>query len=393
MELVDGTHRRDHGMINRLTILLLFCLTLASVGCTSPWHKKEVQAARISEPPLSESMTSKELVELLNRQNSDLQGWRSTSARMEVRVPNLPRQKLNDASIACQSPNYFRLTASGLIASADLGSNNKRCWFYVTPGEKAVMTWRHEDTPLLQHIPEGVPYVDPSWLMLVLGVTPLDADEYRIRSNGSILELAKIEDTASGRPVRSVIRVDRTRRVVREHAIYDSEGHKLVGAMLGTHRWVNNKLIPHSVTLDFPQMRSEIRLTFRDIETNPNLPDALWHLPDHDLRVVDLGDLIRNKLMADSGERYSSAANAEFYPPQIELQNPEFGDAGQAMQRSAFVPSTSQTAPESNSFAAEEIPEPEWSVNPISHTRSIPASNPSPAARRPKRGFFGRIGF
>lgn len=385
-------------MINRITICLLLSLTVQSVGCTSSWRKEELQAARVTEPPLAANTTSQELVELLNRQNKDLQGWRSTTARMEVRIPNFPRQKLNDASIACQSPNYFRLTADGMIAHADLGSNNQRCWFYVTPGEKAVFTWRHEDTPLLQHIPDGVPYIDPNWLMLVLGVTPLDASEYRISSNASMLELAKIEDTPSGRPLRRIIRVDRTRRVVREHAIYDSEGHKLVSAVLGSHRWVNNQLIPHSVTLDFPQMKSEIRLTFRDIETNPNIPDALWHLPDHDLQVVDLGNLIRNKMQADQGERYVSAANDQFHPPQIQLQTPEFGSS---MQHTDYAPS--QSANETtNPFAAQrysdppaadEIPEPDWSTTPISHSREIPPNNFAPAGRKPKRRFFGRFGF
>lgn len=389
MEQVGAKHRQDHGMINRLTTILL-CLTLATTGCQSSWRKQDMQAARVTEPPLAADMTCVELVDFLNRQNKDLQGWRSSSTRMEVRVPNFPRQKLNNAAIACQSPNYFRLTASGLIATADLGSNNQRCWAYVKPGEPAVLTWRHEDTPLLQHIPTGVPYIDPNWLMLVLGVTPLDANEYRMNSSGSILEMAAIEDAPSGRPMRRVIRVDRTRRVVREHAIYDSEGHKLVSAVLGNHRWVNNKLMAHSVTLDFPQMQSEIKLTFKDIETNPHLPDTLWHLPDHELQVVDLGDMIRNNMLADSAQQPAPAFNDQSQSPRIQLQAPSFDDQ---YPKSAAVQSESQfygSESEPNPFATEEVPEPEWSTTPISHARTIDTA--APAAKPKRRGFFGRFG-
>ena len=371
-------------------------------------------------------MTSVELVDFLNRQNRDLNGWRSTSTKMEVKFPNIPRQRLSGA-IACQAPNYFRLTASNLIATADLGSNNQRCWVYSKPGEGAVMTWRHEDTPLLQQVPTGVPYIDPNWLMLVLGVSPLDANEYDIRpAEGGQLWLTAVEDTASGRPIRRVIKVDRVRRVIREHAIYDSEANLLVSAILGNHRWSGDKLIPNSVTLSFPRMKSEIRLAFNDVETNPHLPDSLWHLPNHDLEVVDLGEVIRSRFAPDtfspaqnefspSQNEFSSAIadnNGQYQPPQIQLQQPDFNDAGFAgtddsvfgdnqPTRHAFVDPSITSGPResfpsqfdgTNTTAdAEAIPEPEWSANPISHSRNLDGPSPTGTAPRKRRSFFDRF--
>lgn len=409
-------------MISRFTNFIFFLILLTGTGCQSSWSKKDTFSAnRVSEPPLSERMTSAELVNFLNRQNRDLNGWRSTSTKMEVKFPNIPRQRLNGA-IACQAPNYFRLTASNLIATADLGSNNQRCWVYSKPGEGAVMTWRHEDTPLLQQVPTGVPYIDPNWLMLVLGVSPLNPNEYDIRpSEAGQLWLTAIEDTASGRPIRRVIKVDRVRRVIREHAIYDSEANLLVSAVLGNHRWSGDKLIPNSVTLSFPRMKSEIRLAFSDVETNPHLPDSLWHLPDHDLEVVDLGEVIRSRFAPDTfpsrQEDFSSAVaetNGQYQPPQVKLQQPVFGDSGFAEPvrtvfgddsptRHAFVePSTIRSLDDSfssefdgmNTTAeADAIPEPEWSASPISQTRAIEASSaaPAPPASQKRRGFLDRF--
>ena len=166
-------------MIDSIKNCILLISVCSSVGCQFPWTKAE---PRSTQPPaLSMNITSDELVQHLNSKTQGLEGWRCTSTRMQVRLPNGMSQRLKGA-IACQAPNYFRLTASNVIATADLGSNNHRCWVYVKPGESAVMTWKHEDTALLQQIPSGVPYIDPNWLMLVLGVTPLDPADYEISS-------------------------------------------------------------------------------------------------------------------------------------------------------------------------------------------------------------------
>ena len=287
-------------MIRNPATILLLLTAVSTSGCLWGRHGKDVSAARIQEPPLSENMTTQELVDYVNRQNQDLNGWQSTATKMEVRLPNMIPQRLS-GSIACQTPSYFRLTADNLVAKTDLGSNNHRCWFYVQPGESAVMTWKHEDTPLLQQVPLGVPHIDPNWLMLVLGITPLDASDYQIRSAANQqLWLESIAASPSGRPLRRVIKVDRVHHVVREHLIADSEANVLVKAVLSDHRWKDNRLIPHCVQLDFPQMKTEIRLTFREIETNPRLPDSLWYLPDSEVDVVDVGEIIRHKIAAEN---------------------------------------------------------------------------------------------
>lgn len=278
-----------------LTALLL----LAGVcGCSLSSRQQQVE---YRDPALPMSLSREELVTYLNNQHQGLDGWRCTSTRMSVRLPNGMCQRLKGA-IACQSPQYFRLTASNVIARTDLGSNASRCWVYVKPGESALMTWKHQDTSLLQQIPTGIPYIDPNWLMLVLGITPLNVDEYEL-SHGPAgtreLWLTAIEQSPTGRPLRRVIKVDTMRGVVREHSVYDSEAHPLVRAILSGHKSHGGNLIPGTVKLQFPQMDSEMSLAFANIEVNPPLPDALWQLPDHNVEVVDLGEIIRAKMMAE----------------------------------------------------------------------------------------------
>ena len=344
-------------MIRCNFILWLTIATVSgSAGCQSPLHNAEV---RNVDPALPMTMECAELVTYLNRQNQGLQGWRCTSTTLHVRLPNGITQRLN-GNIACQAPHCFRLKASNLIATADIGSNASRCWFYSHPGDPALITWKHEDTPLLAQIPSGIPYIDPNWLMLVLGVKPLDAEEYAIsKAPGGLSELwlTSIEDNPGGRPMRRVIKVDTVRGVIREHALYDSEANPLVRAQLSQHKSCGGSLLPGHVQLLFPQMDSEMVLKFNGVETNPSFQDELWRLPDNNMHVVDLGEVIRRKIATDQ----RSTAQT----PQLRLQPPDFGQSG----RSAFVPPT-ETRLDGSPVSKPAIDEPDWD-HPISASRTV----------------------
>ena len=409
-------------------ISILITVLSGTTGCSMPGRQKQVQHR---DPALPMTLNREELVSYLNNQNQGLDGWQSTSTRLAVRLPNGMYQRLKGA-IACQSPQYFRLTASNVIARTDLGSNASRCWVYVKPGESALMTWKHQDTSLLQQIPTGIPYIDPNWLMLVLGIKPLDVNDYEL-SRGPAgtreLWLTAIEQSATGRPLRRVIKVDTMHGVVREHSVYDSEAHPLVRAVLSGHKPHGGNLIPSCVKLQFPQMDSELALTFGNIEVNPNLPDALWRLPDHGVKVVDLGKIIRNKMLAegipfDSQEEspwtektveksnpFADDDNA-FNSPKASLQSPVFDsdDQSKRVKTAALFQPSNDEAPnwdEHASSPAFDEEEPDFDDGPVFHESAFtqeadnstfvgqPAKTltktPPPPPKK-KRGFFGLFG-
>ncbi|MEZ6122145.1 MAG: hypothetical protein R3C49_03085 [Planctomycetaceae bacterium] len=382
------------------TVLVLVVFQIAFSGCQNPSRQHQVHR---SDPALPMTLSRDELVELLNRQNTGLDGWKCMSTRLTAKMPGLPTQHLN-GYIACQTPQYFRLTADNLIAKADLGSNVSRCWVYVKPGENAVMTWKHEDTALVQQMTTGIPYIDPNWLMLVLGIRPLDANDYELSRSADgkpELWLTAVEQSPTGRPLRRVIKVDTYGGVVREHAIYDSEGRPLVQALLSKHKSHDGHLIPTIVRLTFPQMDTELALSFTGIETNPNLPDSLWHLPETNVTVVDLGEMARHQMMlAQHGSQETSAGNAFSSRPRARLQPPVFRNP----VRSAFAGESDRSAMdgtplkltngvEEPDWATEgdaEVAEPNWET-PISLPRDVgfPDQPTQPAGQR--RGFLSRL--
>ncbi len=378
-------------MINRAGKFITMVAVLLPTGCQSVWR----QEAKYVDPVLPADMTCGELVHHLNGQHQGLESWRSTSTVMWVRLPNGVRQRL-EGVIACRAPQYFRLTAENLIADADLGSNASRCWMYVRPGDPVVVTWRHEDTSLLQQMPTGMPYIDPNWLMLVLGVKPLDANDYEISTGPAgthELWLTAIENSANGRPLRRVIKVDTVRGYIREHAVYDSEAHPIVRAQLSEHKQHNGHRIPTKVKLEFPQMDSEISLTFRTIETNPHLSDELWKLPERNMQVVDLGKVVRQKLMAEGHGR--SGDDRTFQPPVARLKAPQFDEpprtAFDADARANSFDGAPFNPPETT---APTVAEPEWDL-PSSGSGIKQIGYPEKEVTKPKSGWrrfwpFGR---
>lgn len=345
-----------------VTWAALFITMLSVFGCQSPWRSEP----EYREPALSMNITRDELVQHLNSQRHGLEGWRSASTVMWVNMPRMPPVRL-EGVIACQAPQYFRLTADTLIAEADLGSNASRCWAYFRPGPAEIQTWRHEDTKLLHHLPTELPYIDPNWLMMMLGIRPLNPADYDLgRDPGGSQELwlTAVEDIADSRPLRRVIKVDAVHGVAREHAVYGDSTTPVMRALVSRHRNHDGHLIPTQIKLEFPQKGAEISLTFRSIEANPHLPDDLWTMPERNLRQLDIGAIAQQFAMRRSGGLNSDRAHQL---PGIHLGQPEF----RSPNKSAMVPGTRSE----NSFISPDFDEPDWDT-PTSQVRQISISEP-----------------
>jgi hypothetical protein len=276
-------------ILTRATAIAVLCIS----GCTGLGRPQET---RYIEPVLPMSLSATELVDHLNRQHPGLHCWRCTDLTATANMPGTPRMRMS-GQLACEAPNHFRLKAKNTFAQTDLGANSDRCWFYAQPGEQGILTWKHDDSDLLQHFQVGVPRIDPEWLMNVLCVVPLQGEDYEISpgpAGSKDLWLTAIEEGVDGRSLRRVIKVDSVSGRIREHAIYDSERTPLVRAVISEHRSVSKHLLPTKVRIEFPAMDASLVLSFGRIEANCTLPDTLWSLPhDRNVAVTDLGDVVR----------------------------------------------------------------------------------------------------
>ena len=280
-------------MTSTRTILMLILHT-TFVGCQTASNATVVHHV---DPVLSNSLTCEQLVDHLNSQNKSLHGWRCMDTRVYVSMPGVPLPQKLTGSLSCNAPSSFRLMADNFVAQADFGSNDDLCWAYVKPGEPVVMTWRHEDSHLLEYVPGGFPRLDPEWLMVVLGVQPLNAADFRIQkppAGSRELWLVALEESASGQTLRRVIKVDPVSGVAREHALIDHNGELLLRARLSNHRSCDGSLIPHLVKISFPPQKTELTLEFKNVEANCGFTDALWVPPGKDrIARLDLGDYVR----------------------------------------------------------------------------------------------------
>ena len=301
-------------------IILLLILQATLVGCLTTGKAPLVQKLPV-DPVLSHTLSCEELVDYLNVQNQGLHGWKCMETQVHVSMPGLPLPQKLSGALSCSGPSNFRLTADNFVAMADVGSNAKLSWSYFKPGEPVVMTWHHEDAHLLEYIPGNFPRLDPAWLMVILGVQPLDAQDFQIQkppTGSKELWLVSIEESASGQPLRRVIKVDTVRGFAREHSLIDHNGAHLLRVTLSNHRTCGSHVIPHAIKISFPPQKTELTLSFKGIETNCPIDDGLWTPPGGDrLAKVDLGDYVR-RTHADIPPRQKPDGQSRADVPQID---------------------------------------------------------------------------
>ncbi len=364
-------------MIKNCTIM---AMTVLLSGChVLPWSTQRQAAVG---PPLPMTVSRDDLVSHLNQQSGNLKAWQCTSVKLSARMPGARGMPPMYGSIACESPNRFHLTASNLLASADMGANSDHCWFRSTPGHDGVISWRHADAHLLQEFPSQVPYIDPDWLMLVLGVKQLDPADYVLEPGDNPqqkeLWLTSVRDTPGSGVYRYVIKVSTKQRVVVEHAAFDQDHRTIVRARLSDHRWFDGHLIPRTVHIDLPGNGTELTLSFNRIDTNPNIDTAMFQVP----RVpngdnVDLGDLIRQQRNMGSLHAWNTAPE----PPNASLGTPQFD---QPNGRPDNPPQTAEFPPD---WSTDSTPqEPDWADSAGSGSlRNVGYEKP------PRRRFLGLI--
>jgi hypothetical protein len=106
----------------------------------------------------------------------------------------------------------------------------------------------------------------------------------------------------SGQPVQKVIRVDTRHSVVLGHYLYDANRRLIAKADLSHHAVDNGVIMPHLVTLEWPQAGMQINLELGQIEINPTtIPQTIWEVPKKGpaYAAFDIGARSRNRLRRD----------------------------------------------------------------------------------------------
>jgi hypothetical protein len=218
------------------------------------------------------------------------------------------------------------------MGHADFGSNSDICWAYVKPGESVVMTWKHEDSSLLQYLPGGMPRLEPDWLMTILGVQPIDADRFELQNpplGSRELWLVAVEDAPDGSSLRRVIKVDTVLGVARLHALYDSDANPLLMAHLSDYKSCDGHELPHTVRIEFPATETQLTLKFTSIEADCTIAQSLWMPPqDRNIEMVDLGNLVRARMQHDP--RFAQRQAARVTP--VHAGQTAFNTRGGSMQ-------------------------------------------------------------
>lgn len=229
--------------------------------------------------------TKQEIVAHVNRfassegERPPLTAWRTTSANIALKgVPFV-------GTIDVEAPSRLRIIASMPIAHsqvADIGSNDEMVWFWGMPS-KEIVTIRHEHVPAALQTMQ-VPF-EPQWLMEVLGVVPMNVDDFDLRrapAGEPWVDLVAQRDTPTGQPVIRVVRVDLCHGQIIEHRIEQTNGSLIAAAKLGDYSpdVSGQFMMPHFVRIEWPVTETSLTMRLGAIHANPvSLGASGWQVP------------------------------------------------------------------------------------------------------------------
>ncbi|MFK7819555.1 MAG: hypothetical protein AB8G99_12625 [Planctomycetaceae bacterium] len=253
-------------------------------------------------PALPYQISQAELVEHLNTNSDRVHSWMSRDCGLSIRTPvGLPiRLK---ATIACEEPRNFRLVADGsLMAHADIGSNEDHCWWWMQPGENVIFTVPHSEMDYVRNHPfmkknMSMPF-EPDWLMEVLGVTKLSAENMTMHrdSHPERVNLVSEHHSPDGRMFRRVTVVDLHGGHIVGHRMVDSSNHTIARATLSDFQFKQGAKLPGKIALDWPTMDMSMTFTIRNLSVNGQLQPNLWNAPaDKSVTHVSLPDQLRRQ--------------------------------------------------------------------------------------------------
>ena len=274
----------------------MFAAALLLMGCgCSAWNRwrHPNPYAEKAPPTFQEDFTKERLVAHIN-QNIERTGacpaWRCD--RASVKLTGVPA-KLS-ATLAVRAPHSLRLRVALPLGAGDvldLGSNDEQFWMWMKDGQATpVMTVRHEDFDMVaQAAPMPIP-VHPDWLMEVLGVIPLDPQEFELvrpGGNQTYVDLVATRVAPDGERVQRIVRVNPRHGLIVEHRLQKLNGELMAKAALAEHYQdpSTKAVVPRVVIVDLMAEGRPMSLTLTLDGTDVNPPslateDYLWAIPE-----------------------------------------------------------------------------------------------------------------
>ena len=272
-----------------LLLIVVGLAALSGASCPPRWFEQ----FQPQPPPrvLSTAPTLEEVIQVVNRNNSQIHSVLSTNAALSgTGFPTLR------ANLALQRPKRFRLRGD-LLASAelDLGSNDELFWAWVKRAQPAAMLYCRHDQFAASRLRQMTP-LEPEWFIEALGIAEFDPglphQEPR-RLPGDKLEIRTIRETPQG-PMMKVTVLDAAQAWILEQRLYDSQGRLVASSTTSRHRRdpATGLVMPTLVSINFPPAKVELRLDLGNVQINrlAGNPSEIWSMPNYQgYPVVDLG--------------------------------------------------------------------------------------------------------
>lgn len=314
---------------HRSLLLLVVVVGLTTIsGASCP--RMVYQAT--GRPVLPPSPSLEQVVEAVNRNNSQIQSFGTTDA--EVSSSDMPGSLRG--GFAFQRPRRLRFRGGTLVTGPelDLGSNDELFWVWLRRSPEPALYYCRHDRFATSSIRRMIP-IDPDWLVEALGIGELDPalphqGPFPLRGGG--LEIRTIRETADG-PLTKITVVDDTKALILGQHLFDSQGRLIASAVASEHRSdpVTGLTMAKKIEIRCPSAQFTMRLDLGGVRINrlAGDPQELWNMPRYDnCPLVDLSD--------PNLQLQPSAAQG---PPPATVPPPSMSQRGRPAERPRARPS------------------------------------------------------
>lgn len=253
------------GMVGRWGMAGVFLVVMA--GCRS-------MGERLHGPPPT-AKTSKNATRFFDTWNSNARQIDSMLCEsVDVDGQSQGQPYSLKGKLAYQQPNRFRMLGKFAGKSeVDLGSNEKEIWFWIARAEPpAVYFCNRAD---LGRVRLSTPF-QPDWLIEALGVTPLDANEYR-EGPGTAEYQTYLSDQKNplGQPVTKRVVVDAKTNRVEAFELFSADRRPLARAQILEYQDdpTSGLFVPRKIQIEWPDAETRLTLTMSRRNTKLNAID------------------------------------------------------------------------------------------------------------------------
>ena len=258
-----------------IALFIAFTFLATMLWISPPFRRPEpgfllTPAAQVVNPLRTQAL---ELVQIINQRNAAIISFVCDDIDIHI------QQKFSvrvSANVRYRKNKFFRLISSSFFGKEmDIGSNLDHFWFWSRRMNPPALHYaKHEN---LNKTRLKTPF-HPVWMKEILSIDPISIKGAWTRKRGNNLEIIRMQQSATGRPVVKITMIDPKKLAIVGHYVYEN-GKLVASAEVYEHTVKEGYYLPSKILIRWYQENVTMVWQLHNIQINVKLDPSSWDMP------------------------------------------------------------------------------------------------------------------